>query len=123
MKKLSVLIIILFIVFYPFLRTMAQSVSDLDVTGLERQSSASESKVAKNPFAQGAPAVEDLVIEDLQLTGVAYKNEREGYALISGYLVKPGDKIAGYRVDKIAKNKVHLKRLDEAVVLSIGGGI
>lgn len=101
----------------------AQSLSDMDLGTFESVGASEGVQSYKNPFAKGAGAVEDLALEDLQLTGIVYKDATKGYALISGYLVKLGDKIAGYRVDTIEKDKVKLKRVDEVVVLSLGGGV
>lgn len=102
----------------------AQSISDLDLSSFERQTSGQqEMKTHTNPFTSGASAAEDLAIEDLQLTGIVYRGDSEAFALISGYLVRPGDRIAGYRVDKVEKDRVRLKRLNEVIVLALGGGI
>lgn len=101
----------------------AQSISDLDLGTFERQSQKGEVKANTNPFAGGLSSVEDLALEDLQLTGVVYRDEGHAFALVSGYLVKVNDKIAGYKVDKIDKDSVRLRRIDEVVVLSLGGGV
>ena len=103
---------------------LAQSLSDMDLSSFERQSSSQpEVQAHTNPFSSGVSAAEDLAVEDLQLTGIVYRSEAESYALVSGYLVRPGDRIAGYRVDKIEKDRVRLKRLNEVIVLALGGGI
>lgn len=102
----------------------AQSLSDLDWEGFERQSEGFKVQPHTDPFASGVVAADDLSVEDLQLTGIAYSGKSgKSYALISGYLVRPGDRIAGYRVDKIEKDRVRLKRLDEMFILSLGGGM
>lgn len=101
----------------------AQSISDLDLGGLERLSPDQETRTHTNPFATSASAAEDLAVEDLQLTGIVWRDDNNSYALISGYLVRPGDKIAGFRVDKIEADKVRLRRIDEVIVLALGGGI
>jgi len=101
----------------------AQSLSDIDTTGFERQRSEYEVRGHTDPFAGGVSAAEDLALEDLQLTGIAFRGEGDAYALISGYLVRPGDRIAGYRVERIEKDRVRLKRLNDVIVLALGGGI
>jgi hypothetical protein len=101
----------------------AQSLSDLDLSTFESQTTEQQTQSHTNPFASGVSAAEDLAIEDLQLTGIVFQDENNGYALISGYLVRPGDRIAGYRVEKIEKDRVRLKRLTEVIVLALGGGI
>jgi hypothetical protein len=102
----------------------AQSLSDLDWEGFEQQSVGLRIQPHTDPFARGVVTADELTVEELQLTGVAYSDRTDkAYALISGYLVRPGDRIAGYRVDKIEKNRVRLRRLDEVVILSLGGGM
>lgn len=115
-------IFIFMLVFFACASSSAQSLSDLDVVELERQT---ESKTVShtNPFMGGAQSAEDMTVEDLQLAGVVYKNSAEAYALISGYLMRAGDKIAGYKIDKIEKDRVTLKRLDDVIVLAIEGGL
>lgn len=76
-----------------------------------------------DPFSSGASAAEDLSVEELQLSGIAYYDENDACALISGYLVRPGDRIAGYRVDAVERDKVRLRRVDDVFVLVLGGGI
>lgn len=114
-------ILIFTLIFFTCGSAFAQSLSDMDIVGLERQT---ESKTIShtNPFSGGTQSAEDMAIEDLQLAGIVYKSPAEGYALISGYLVKNGDKIAGYKVDKIEKDRVTLRRLDDIIVLAIEGG-
>ncbi len=101
----------------------AQSLSDFDIGALENRSGNAQTRAHVNPFAKGSSTAEEIAVEDLQLTGIVFKDESVAFALISGYLVKPGDKIAGFKVDRIENTKVHLKRLDETIVLSLGGGI
>ena len=101
----------------------AQSMSDLDLGGFEHETANQQVQSHTNPFSSGVSSAEELAVEDLQLTGIVYKSETEGFALISGYLVKVGDRIAGYKVDLIEQGKVKLRRLDEVIGLSLGGGI
>lgn len=118
----------------------SESLSDLDLGSFERHAAPPEVKGTVSPFEGGgggggaggasvgpgggkASSAEDLTIDDLEISGIVYRDEYESYALISGYMVRPGDKIAGYRVDKINPDRVRLRRLDEVVVLEIGGGI
>lgn len=101
----------------------AQSLSDMDLSTFEQQTSQEVGQAHTDPFTSGVSTAEDLVVEDLQLTGIVYRSEAESYALISGYLVRPGDRIAGYRVDNIEKDRVKLRRLNEVIVLALGGGI
>lgn len=101
----------------------SQSLSDMQWEGFQKKHGKTSVKVQSDPFASSGTAVEDLSIEELQLSGIVYYNENDAYALISGYLVRPGDRIAGYRVDIIEREKVKLRRVDEVYVLVLGGGI
>lgn len=74
-----------------------------------------------NPFIEGAASTEDLVIEDLQLMGIAVGHDG-AYAIVNGLVIEEGDSIAGFKVKSITHNKVLLKRLDEVFVLSLGMG-
>lgn len=104
---------------------VGQSLSDLDLSGFEQQSGKGEEAAPAhaNPFTSGVSTADDLAVEDLQLSGVVYRSESEAYALVSGYLVQAGDRIAGYRVDNVEKEKVILRRSNEVVILALGGGI
>jgi len=121
--KASTAVVVALAVFAAAGTVFAQSISDMDLSSFERQSAKQEVQTQTNPFASGASAAEDLAIEDLQLTGIVYRNDNDAFALISGYLVRPGDRIAGYRVDKVEKDRVRLKRLNDVIVLALGGGI
>jgi len=99
---------------------LAQWISDLNRQAFEDLIKGMEKHAPASPFAAGVSTAEDLTIEDLVLTGVV-RNDARSYALISGYLVQVGDRIAGFRVDSIETGKVVLKRFDEAYVLTMGG--
>ncbi|PIU58386.1 MAG: hypothetical protein COS89_00660 [Deltaproteobacteria bacterium CG07_land_8_20_14_0_80_38_7] len=119
-KLLGVIVGIILIFSYCKI-THAQSLSELSVDIFKKISETEEKRAPKSPFSrQGVSTAEDLAIEDLMLTGVV-TGQAEPYALISGYLVEVGDKIAGFHVDSIEKGKVALRRLDEVYILSIGG--
>lgn len=98
----------------------AQSLSDLNVQAFESLSKGQEKRVPASPFGGGVSAADDLTLEDLALNGIIM-NESRAFALISGYLVQRGDKIAGFRVDAIEKGRVVLRRADEVYVLTMGG--
>jgi len=101
----------------------AQSLSELDWEGFERAGGEEEVQTHTDPFSSGISAAEDLSVEDLQLTGIVYNTPEDAFALISGYLVQPGDLIAGYRVDGVEKDRVRLKRINDIFILVLGGGI
>lgn len=115
--------LILLIFVLASLPAAAESLSDLDMTTFQIQKEQYDVKSRASPFASGVSTADDLTIESLQLTGIVYADEQNAYALISGYLVKAGDKIAGYRVDLIERDKVKLRRVDDVYVLALGGGI
>lgn len=103
----------------------AQNVlSDLDIETFQKQAEKFQEQTIANPFATGGGSntAEDLSVEDLVLNGVVLGND-EQYALISGYLVRSGDTIAGYKVESIEELRVVLKRLDVTYILTMEGGV
>ena len=100
----------------------ADSLSDLDIQTFQRQAEKFQEQTVANPFSGGASTADDLTLEDLTLSGVV-RNKGEQYALISGYLVRLNDRIAGYRISQIDESRVVLKRFDVTFVLSMEGGI
>ena len=100
-----------------------QALSDFDWEGFEQLGGVAKVQTHTDPFSSGVSAAEDLTVEDLQLTGIVFNTPEDAFALISGYLVQPGDLIAGYRVDSIEKDRVRLKRIDDIFILVLGGGI
>ncbi len=100
----------------------AQSISDLDLQAFQGVTGKETVQAHTDPFASGSSAAEDLTVEDLQLSGIVFGGG-DSYALISGYLVRPGDLIAGYRVDAVEKDRVKLRRINDVFVLVLGGGI
>ena len=101
----------------------SQSLSDFQWEEFSGSLSEGSAQTNVDPFSSGTSSAEDLSIEELQLSGIVYRDDEDAYALISGYLVKPGDRIAGYRVDLIEKDKVRLRRVDDVFILNLGGGI
>jgi len=98
----------------------AQTLSDLNTQAFDALSKGEAKRAPTSPFTEGVSTAEDLTLEDLTLNGVAI-NESRSFALISGYLVSRGDKIAGFKVDGIEKGRVVLRRADEVYVLTMGG--
>lgn len=101
----------------------AQSLSELNWEGFQDAGGEEQVQSHTDPFSSGVSAVEDLSVEDLQLTGIVFNSPNDAFALISGYLVQPGDLIAGYRVDAIEEDRVRLKRINDIFILVLGGGI
>lgn len=99
----------------------AQSFSEMSIDSFKKFSKGDEKRAPGSPFSKsGISTAEDLALDDLTLTGIAV-NATNAYALVSGYLVQVGDRIAGFKVDGIEKGRVTLKRLDEVYVLTVGG--
>lgn len=98
-----------------------QSLSERDTPGFKKQVEA-PAQAARSPFAPAKPSEEDVTMTDLVLSGVAIGRD-SAHALISGYIVQVGDKIAGHRVTSIGTNKVILQKLDQVVTLQLGGGM
>jgi len=117
-------LVLIFISCFGFVRMAhAKSLSDLSWEQFKSISGLSEEKSINDPFAGSGVFSNDMSVEELQLYGIAYNTEHDAYALISGYMVRLGDKIAGYKVYSISKNKVKLKRLNSIYVLTLGGGL
>jgi hypothetical protein len=101
----------------------AQSLSDFNWEGFQDIGGKERVQSHTDPFSSGISAAGDLSVEDLQLTGIVFHDPNDAFALISGYLVQPGDLIAGYRVDSIEQDRVRLKRINDIFILVLGGGI
>lgn len=110
----------------------AQPLSDLNLeaVGMGDLNTTEESKSGPegdlmNPWTgqsvNRAPA-SDLAAEDLLLYGIVV-GEEEAYALVSGNMLRVGERIAGYRVRQIGTDNVILQKLDKRVVLRLQGGI
>jgi hypothetical protein len=103
----------------------AQALSDFNWEGFQKRTGAEgvETQVHASPFSSGVSTVETLSVDELQLSGIVYASPSDSYALISGYVVRPGDLIAGYRVEAIERDKVKLDRVGKKFVLVLGGGL
>ena len=99
----------------------ANTLSDLNVKGF-RGDESMQMKEKRSPFVYSRPAQDEILPHDLHLTGIAY-NSGSSYALVSGYVLRLGDRIGGYRVIDIKSNQVTIKRLDESYILKLGGGL
>jgi hypothetical protein len=104
---------------------VGQSLSDLNWEGFQQRTGAAgvETQVHGDPFASGAVSPDELRVEDLQLSGIVFGGPSDAYALISGYLVRPGDLIAGYRVEAIERDRIKLDRVGSKYILILGGGL
>lgn len=110
------------IVFLFSVSVMAESISELDITGFESETGTSKSSAVKNPFTPDRPTPQEMPLEDLYLTGVAVGSGKS-YALINGFVFSVGDKLGGLIVRAITKKKVILQRLDRVHILYLEGGL
>ena len=99
----------------------AESLSDLNMQGFEQKKVQSVTPM-RSPFVPQQVGKEELLVQDLRLSGVAY-TQGESYALISGSIVRVGDRMGGYRVSIIERMRVVLRKLDETVVLRMEGAL
>lgn len=95
----------------------ASSLSELNTKGFQDRA-APVVKSSESPFIRQNISSEELLVEDLNLTGIAYRQDG-AFALISGYVVKEGDDIAGYKVKGIERDHVVLRQLDQVKVLRL----
>ncbi len=76
----------------------------------------SENNTTENEFTPKRQAGQRIT--SLQLTGISWLGH-SGFAIINGTIVKPGDKIGGYVVEKIAEKYVTLKQGNKTERLTI----
>lgn len=95
----------------------ASSLSELNTKGFNDRAKPAV-RSTENPFLKQNVSPEDLLVEDLNLTGIIY-GSNEAYALISGNTVKEGDVIAGFKVKSIEKDHVVLRQLDQVKILRL----
>jgi len=93
------------------------SLSDLNVSGFQGRTKSSTAS-ASNPFLKKGVSPSDMMVEDLTLTGIVY-NPHEAYALISGYIVREGDDIAGFKIKVVERDHVVLRQLDQVKILRL----
>ncbi|MBI4126912.1 MAG: hypothetical protein HY465_05405 [Deltaproteobacteria bacterium] len=111
------------IIFFTALRASAapESLIDLDVETFEQQTMSTTPAGVKDPFSGRTGGDAKLTVDDLSLSATAVGDEAS-FALISGHVVRVGDRIAGCRVQSIESDRVVLKRFDDTIVLQVGGG-
>jgi hypothetical protein len=101
--------------------SLSQSFSDTNRPLFRKMTKPPSIQQQTNPFAQGISSPRDLSVEDLQLMGVVVGHDKS-YALVNGYVVERGDRIAGFEVKSIGHSQVVLRRLEEVFILRMGGG-
>lgn len=121
MNKKLLIAVSVFSAIIPFI-CFAGTMSELNIQTFEKEKIISEGGIGSSPFAPAKPSPQELLVEDLFLTGVAIGGGRN-YALISGYILQEGDAIAGLRVKQIMHKKVVLQHLDRIHTLYLEGGM
>lgn len=99
----------------------ASSLSDINVPAFKKKEEG-PSEGTRSPFVPARPTIDELSVEELVLTGIVIGKEK-AFALISGYIVQVGDRIAGYKVSSIDARRVVLQKMDQTYILSLGGEI
>ena len=117
MKKIVIAVFVIFMGAGQIAAWGAGSLSDLNTTGFQSRTKPAALS-AENPFLKRELAPSDLMVEDLTLTGIVYHPE-EAYALISGYIIREGDDIAGYKVKVVERDHVVLRQLDQVRILKL----
>jgi Tfp pilus assembly protein PilP len=99
----------------------ARILSDMTLETFRKGEVAPEEEGVESPFVPKKEVQEDVVVEDLKLSGIAI-GDAESFALIGGHAVRVGDRLGGFRVRQIGKDHVVLQRLDRRVILRFEGG-
>jgi len=116
--KRFVIIFVLVVTFCAQWNAMGEnSLSDLNTSGFQGRTRPS-SISTENPFLKKGVSPSELMMEDLTLTGIVYHPD-EAYALISGYVIREGDDIAGYKVKVVERDHIVLRQLDQVKILKI----
>lgn len=100
----------------------ARTLSDLNRESFEGEKVEEPTETGESPFVPKSKTKEELTIEDLILSGIAV-GQKESFALISGVLVRIGERVAGHRVRSIGLDHVVLQQLDKRVILRLQGGL
>lgn len=100
----------------------ARNLSDLNRESFEGDKAEEPTDAGESPFVPKSKTKEELTIDDLILTGVAV-GQQESFALISGVMVRVGERVAGHRVRQIGLDHVVLQQLDKRVILRLQGGL
>lgn len=120
MKKIIFLGAVCFVSAHIF-PAYANPLSELNIQDFEKRSKES-APTLESPFVPKQTAKEEILVEDLKLSGVAI-GDGESFALVSGNVLQLGDRIAGYRVKQISRDGVVLQRLDKRLVLRMEGSV
>ena len=67
----------------------------------------------RDPFSPSKAGLE-YQRSDLELKGISVGKDKAGFAFINNEIVKTGDKIGGYEVGEVEKNRVLLKKAGRA---------
>ncbi len=74
----------------------------------------------RDPFSASKAGLE-YQRSDLELKGISVGKDKAGFAFINNEIVKTGDKIGGYEVGEVEKNRVLLKKGGQSFYLTLPG--
>lgn len=74
----------------------------------------------RDPFSASKAGLE-YQRSDLELKGISIGKDKTGFAFINNEIVKTGDKIGGYEVGEVEKNRVLLKKGGQSFYLTLPG--
>ena len=82
--------------------------SEIDDRILDVQSKRLDLPWGRDPFLTMSDSVGKM--NEFQLKGISFAQDKKGYAFINDEIVSAGDSISGYEVEVIEKDRVKLKR-------------
>ncbi len=116
--------VITFAIFFSALvfNLFAQTIADIHVEEFEKITKVEERSGIKDPFAPTKQSLKNLSIQDVQLFGIIH-NKEEAYALVDGFMVKPGDMMGGYKIMTITADSIVVRKLDDVKTIRLAGGL
>ena len=91
-----------------------------DQQELNLQKEHTELAWGRDPFSPSKTGLE-YQRSDLELKGISVGKDKAGFAFINNEIVKTGDKIGGYEVGEVEKNRVLLKKGGQSFYLPLPG--
>ncbi len=85
---------------------------------LNLQKERSETAWGRDPFSPSKSGLE-YQRSDLELKGISVGKDKAGFAFINNEIVKTGDKIGGYEVGEVEKDRVLLKKGGQSFYLTL----
>jgi len=87
---------------------------------LSLQKERSELVWGRDPFSPSKSGLE-YQRSDLELKGISVGKDKAGFVFINNEIVKTGDKIGGYEVGEVEKDRVLLKKSGQSFYLTMPG--